>query len=275
MAVKIYKPNTPGTREKIQLDFSELSKARPEKKLTQFHPRAVGRNNQGRITIHHRGGGHKRLYRQIDFKRNKVDVTGQVSRIEYDPNRNVNIALIVNEDGEKRYILQPETLVPGSRISAGPNAPIQVGNALPLRNIPSGTEVHNLEVYPNRGGQLIRSAGTSGRLIGKDNGFAIIRLPSKEVRLVAESCHGTIGRLSNSDILLTSLGKAGRNRWIGRRPTVRGVVKNPCDHPHGGGEGRSPIGRARPVTPWGKPALGMKTRKRTKQSNVYILKQRK
>jgi len=275
MAVKIYKPNTPGTREKIQLDFSELSKARPEKKLTQFHPRAVGRNNQGRITIHHRGGGHKRLYRQIDFKRNKVDVTGQVSRIEYDPNRNVNIALIVYEDGEKRYILQPETLVPGSRISAGPNAPIQVGNALPLRNIPIGTEVHNLELYPNRGGQLIRSAGTSGRLIGKDNGFAIIRLPSKEVRLVAESCHGTIGRLSNSDILLTSLGKAGRNRWIGRRPTVRGVVKNPCDHPHGGGEGRSPIGRARPVTPWGKPALGMKTRKRTKQSNVYILKQRK
>src|SRR6476659_8108818 len=275
MAVKIYKPNTPGTREKIQLDFSELSKARPEKKLTQFHPRAVGRNNQGRITIHHRGGGHKRLYRQIDFKRNKVDVTGQVSRIEYDPNRNVNIALIVYEDGEKRYILQPETLVPGSRISAGPNAPIQVGNALPLRNIPIGTEVHNLELYPNRGGQLIRSAGTSGRLIGKDNGFAIIRLPSKEVRLVAESCHGTIGRLSNSDILLTTLGKAGRNRWIGRRPTVRGVVKNPCDHPHGGGEGRSPIGRARPVTPWGKPALGMKTRKRTKQSNVYILKQRK
>lgn len=275
MAVKIYKPNTPGTREKIQLDFSELSKARPEKKLTQFHPRAVGRNNQGRITIHHRGGGHKRLYRLIDFKRNKVDVIGKVSRIEYDPNRNVNIALIVYEDGEKRYILQPENLVPGSRISAGPNAPIQVGNALPLRNIPVGTEVHNLELYPNRGGQLIRSAGTSGRLIGKDNGFAIIRLPSKEVRLVAESCHGTIGRLSNSDILLTSLGKAGRNRWIGRRPTVRGVVKNPCDHPHGGGEGRSPIGRARPVTPWGKPALGMKTRKRTKQSNVYILKQRK
>ena len=209
------------------------------------------------------------------MKRNKIGVEGIVKTIEYDPNRNVNISLIHYIDGEKRYILHPENLMIGNHVIVNEEADIIPGNCLKLKNIPIGTEIHNLELFPSKGGQLIRSAGTSGRIIAKDNKFAIVRLPSKEVRLIPEDCFATIGRLSNSEINLTKLGKAGRNRWLGRRPVVRGVVMNACDHPHGGGEGRSPIGRSSPVTPWGKPALGVKTRKKNKKSNIYILKQRK
>jgi len=273
--VKIFKPNTPGLRGKIVLSFNLKRNIKPEKKLTKYFQRSKGRNNSGKITIRHRGGGHKKLYRVIDLKRNKIGVEGIVKTIEYDPNRNVNISLICYIDGEKRYILHPENLTIGNHVIANEEADIIPGNCLKLKNIPIGTEIHNLELFPSKGGQLIRSAGTSGRIIAKDNKFAIVRLPSKEVRLIPEDCFATIGRLSNSEINLTKLGKAGRTRWLGRRPVVRGVVMNACDHPHGGGEGRSPIGRSSPVTPWGKPALGVKTRKKNKKSNIYILKQRK
>jgi len=274
MAIKIYKPYTPGSRNKSSLDFSGLTKIEPEKSLLVSNHRAKGRNNQGRITIRHKGGGHKRRYRLIDFKRNKLDVQGKVVSIEYDPNRNANISLIAYEDGEKRYILHSETLKVGDFVTAGKNTTIQVGNSLPLDSIPLGTDVHNVELLPGRGGQLVRSAGTSAKILAKENNFVVLRLSSKEIRLFRKECFATIGRVSNSDFYNVVLGKAGRKRWLGVRPTVRGSVMNPVDHPHGGGEGRCPIGKPRPLTPWGKPALGMKTRKKKNKSDVFIIRSR-
>ena len=272
MAIKIYKPYTPSSRNKSGLDFSILSKVEPEKSLTTSNHRAKGRNNKGRITIRHKGGGHKRLYRLIDFKRNKYDVDGKVMSIEYDPNRNAFISLIQYEDGEKRYILHPENLKVGDIISAGTNSSITTGNSLPLDKIPLGTDVHNVELFPGKGGQLIRAAGTSAKILAKENDFVVLRLSSKEIRLFKKECTATIGRISNSDFYNVVLGKAGRSRWLGIRPTVRGSVMNPVDHPHGGGEGRCPIGKARPLTPWGKPALGMKTRKGKNKSDMFIIR---
>lgn len=274
MAIKISKPCTPATRNKSGLDFSMLSKTKPEKSLLVANHRARGRNNQGKITSRHKGGGHKRRYRLIDFKRNKHNIEGTVASIEYDPNRNTNIALIHYKDGEKRYILQPDKLEIGNKVQAGKGSPIEPGNALPLSEIPLGTEVHNVELLPNKGGQIIRSAGTSARILAKESNFVVLRLSSKEIRLFRKECFATIGRLSNADIYNVVLGKAGRKRWKGIRPTVRGSVMNPVDHPHGGGEGRCPIGRPRPLTPWGKPALGMKTRKKKKKSDLFIIRSR-
>jgi len=274
MGIKIYKPYTPSSRNKSVLDFSILSKVEPEKSLVVANHRANGRNNQGRITIRHKGGGHKRKYRLIDFKRNKFDVAGKVMSIEYDPNRNAFISLINYEDGEKRYILHPENLKVGDSVSTGKTVPIQIGNSLPLENIPLGTDVHNVELFPGKGGQLIRSAGTSAKVLAKENDFVVLRLSSKEIRLFKKECHATIGRISNSDFYNVVLGKAGRSRWLGIRPTVRGSVMNPVDHPHGGGEGRCPIGKPRPLTPWGKPALGVKTRKRKNKSDMFIIRSR-
>ena len=275
MTIRIYKPNTPGTRNRGVSSFTEITKAKPEKRLTVSNQRAKGRNNQGRITIRHRGGGHKKLYRLIDFKRNKTNILGTVASIEYDPNRNTRIALINYLDGEKRYILAPQNLTVGTQVSSGKQVPISIGNALPLDSIPLGLDVHNIELMPNRGGQLVRAAGTSAKILAKEGNYVTLRLPSKEIRLVRKECKATIGVLSNSDASNLTIGKAGRKRWFGIRPTVRGVVMNPCDHPHGGGEGRSPIGRKRPVTPWGKTALGTKTRKARKISNNYIVRRRK
>ena len=274
MAIKVYKPYTPTTRNKSNLDFSLLTKVEPEKSLTVANQRAKGRNNQGRITIRHKGGGHKRRYRLIDFKRNKYDVEGKVVSIEYDPNRNANISLINYTDGEKRYILHPETLKVGDLIASGKNVPIQIGNALPLDLIPLGTGVHNVELFPGKGGQLVRAAGTSAKILAKENNFVVLRLSSKEIRLFKKECFATIGRVSNSDFYNVVSGKAGRSRWLGIRPTVRGSVMNPVDHPHGGGEGRCPIGKPRPLTPWGKPALGIKTRKRKNKSDIFIIRSR-
>jgi len=274
MGIKIYKPYTPSSRNKSVLDFSILSKVEPEKSLVVANHRANGRNNQGRITIRHKGGGHKRKYRLIDFKRNKYDVAGKVMSIEYDPNRNAFISLINYEDGEKRYILHPENLKVGDSISTGKTAAIQIGNSLPLENIPLGTDVHNVELFPGKGGQLIRSAGTSAKVLAKEHDFVVLRLSSKEIRLFKKECYATVGRISNSDFYNVVLGKAGRSRWLGIRPTVRGSVMNPVDHPHGGGEGRCPIGKPRPLTPWGKPALGVKTRKRKNKSDMFIIRSR-
>jgi len=274
MGIKIYKPYTPSTREKSSLDFSTLSKNKPEKSLLVANHRSKGRNNQGRITIRHKGGGHKRRYRLIDFKRNKFDVKGNIVSIEYDPNRNANIALVHYEDGEKRYILHPENLKIGDFITSGLNNDVKIGNALPLGNIPLGTDVHNIELFPGKGGQLIRSAGASAKILAKENNFVVLRLSSKEIRLFKKECFATIGRISNSDFYNVVLGKAGRKRWLGIRPTVRGAVMNPVDHPHGGGEGRCPIGKPRPLTPWGKPALGVKTRKRKNKSDIFIIRSR-
>jgi large subunit ribosomal protein L2 len=274
MAIKIYKPYTPTTRNKSSLDFSSLTKIKPERSLTLANHRAKGRNNQGRITIRHKGGGHKRCYRLIDFKRNKYDIKGTVVSIEYDPNRNANISLITYEDGEKRYILHPETLKVGDNVYAGKQCPLQVGNALPLDRIPLGTDVHNVEVFPGKGGQFVRAAGTSAKILAKENNFVVLRLSSKEIRLFKKECSATIGRVSNSDFYNVVSGKAGRSRWLGIRPTVRGSVMNPVDHPHGGGEGRCPIGKPRPLTPWGKPALGIKTRKRKNKSDIFIIRSR-
>jgi large subunit ribosomal protein L2 len=272
MAIKIYKPYTPSSRNKSGLDFSILSKVEPEKSLTTSNHRAKGRNNKGRITIRHKGGGHKRLYRLIDFKRNKYNVDGKVMSIEYDPNRNAFISLIQYEDGEKRYILHAENLKVGDTISAGNESTIKPGNSLPLDKIPLGTDVHNVELFPGKGGQLIRAAGTSAKILAKENDFVVLRLSSKEIRLFKKECSATVGRISNSDFYNVVLGKAGRTRWLGIRPSVRGSVMNPVDHPHGGGEGRCPIGRARPLTPWGKPALGMKTRKGKNKSDMFIIR---
>jgi large subunit ribosomal protein L2 len=274
MGIKIYKPYTPTSRNKSGLDFSNLTKIKPEKSLTVSNHRAKGRNNRGRITIRHKGGGHKKLYRLIDFKRNKYDSIGKIVSIEYDPNRNAHISLVHYEDGEKRYILHPETLKVGDTIASGKNLDIKVGNALKLQDIPLGTDVHNVELFPGKGGQLVRAAGTSAKILAKENDFVVLRLSSKEIRLFKKECFATIGRISNADFYNVVLGKAGRSRWLGIRPTVRGSVMNPVDHPHGGGEGRCPIGKPRPLTPWGKPALGIKTRKRKNKSDMFIIRSR-
>jgi len=274
MSIRLYKSYTPGTRNRALSAFNEITKSKPEKTLVRKNQRNKGRNNRGVITIRHRGGGHKRLYRLIDFRRNKYGVEGIVAAIEYDPNRNARIALINYLDGEKRYILHPKNLNVGDKIFAGPEAPLSIGNSLPLEQIPLGTSIHNIELIPNKGGQIVRSAGTSAKILAKENNYITLRLPSKEIRLVRKECFATIGEVGNNDAFLVQSGKAGRTRWLGKRPTVRGSVMNPCDHPHGGGEGRTPIGRSRPVTPWGKPALGMKTRKTKKLSDAYILRRR-
>jgi len=276
MVIKLCKPNTPGTRTRALLDYSSLSKVKPPKALTSPKSTKAGRNNRGVITVRHRGGGHKQKYRKIDFKRNKFGIPGRVSTIEYDPNRNTNIALINYQDGEKRYILCPEGLKIGAEVQSGPeNTPIQVGNSLPLHSIPLASEIHNIELNIFQGGKIVRAAGAYATLIAKVDDYVTIRLPSKEIRLVHKNCYATLGRLSNIDSYGVRLGKAGRKRWLGWRPTVRGVVMNPCDHPHGGGEGRSPIGRSKPYTPWGKPALGIKTRKRKKYSDILIIRRKK
>jgi len=274
MDIKVYKQYTASNRSRTVLDFSILSKKKPEKSLLSLIQRAKGRNNQGRITIRHKGGGHKRRYRIIDFKRNKQDIVGRVTSIEYDPNRNAHLALITYLDGEKRYILHPETLKIGDSIISSKECEIKVGNSLPLDKIPLGTEIHNVEFFPGKGGQLIRSAGTCAKLIAKENNFVVLRLSSKEIRLFKKECFATVGRISNSDFYNVVSGKAGRSRWLGKRPTVRGSVMNPVDHPHGGGEGRCPIGKPQPRTPWGKPALGVKTRKKRKKSDIFILRSR-
>ena len=274
MSIRLYKSYTPGTRNRALSSFSEITKVKPEKSLTKKNHRKKGRNNRGVITIRHRGGGHKRLYRIIDFKRQKYGIEGIVAAIEYDPNRNARIALIHYMDGEKRYILQPKNLNVGDTIFSGSGSPLKIGNSLPLEEIPLGTSVHNIELIPNRGGQIVRAAGTSAKILAKEGNYITLRLPSKEIRLVRKECLATIGEVGNNDAFLVQSGKAGRTRWLGRRPVVRGSVMNPCDHPHGGGEGRAPIGRTRPLTPWGKPALGMKTRKRKKLSDAYILRRR-
>lgn len=277
MGIRFLQAYTPGTRNRSVSDFSELTdkKSGPEKTLTLSLQRSKGRNNRGIITCRHRGGGHKRLYRQIDFRRDKIGVTAKVIRIEYDPNRNSRIALLRYEDGEKRYIIHPRGLNVGDIIQSDLNAPILIGNSLPLRNIPLGAEVHNVEFQPGSGGQLARSAGAMVEILAKEGNFVTIRLPSKEIRLVSKNCWATIGQVGNIEAYNLTIGKAGRTRWLGKRPTVRGSVMNPVDHPHGGGEGRAPIGRSRPVTPWGKPALGQLTRKPKKYSNNLIVKKRK
>lgn len=274
MSIRFYKSYTPGTRNRALSAFTEITKTKPEKSLLQKNHRYKGRNNRGIITIRHRGGGHKRRYRIIDFKRNKYDILGTVNSIEYDPNRNARIALINYNDGEKRYILQPRDLKVGDRIISGSGSPLSVGNSLPLEEIPLGTSIHNIELIPNKGGQIVRAGGTSAKVLAKEGSYITLRLPSKEIRLIRKECFATIGEVSNNDAFLIQSGKAGRTRWLGKRPTVRGSVMNPCDHPHGGGEGRAPIGRTRPLTPWGKPALGIKTRKRKKLSDAYILRRR-
>jgi len=273
MKVKTYKAYTPSTRHKSVIDFSILTKKKPEKRLLKGNHRSKGRNNQGRITIRHKGGGHKRLYRIIDFKRDKYDIEGKVIAIEYDPNRNTNIALIQYNDGEKRYILHPEGLKIGDIVMSGKNSLIRVGNALALADIPLGADIHNIELCPKKGGQIIRSAGTGAKVLARDGEFVVLKFQSKEIRLVRKDCFATLGKIGNSEFYNVTLGKAGRKRWLGIRPTVRGSAMNPVDHPHGGGEGRCPIGKPRPLTPWGKPTLGIKTRKK-KKSNIFILRSR-
>ena len=275
MALRFYKAYTPGTRHRSVSDCTELSKTRPEKSLTRSLHRAKGRNNRGVITCRHRGGGHKRLYRQIDFRRNKYDMSAEVQTIEYDPNRNSRIALVQYEDGEKRYILQPTGLKVGDKIIASTEAPNAIGNSLPLASMPLGVQIHNIEMHPKKGGQLVSSAGGVAQLVAKEGDFVTVRLPSGEVRLLNNQCWATIGQVGNSEVMNLSIGKAGRSRWLGKRPTVRGSVMNPVDHPHGGGEGRCPVGRSQPMTPWGKPALGRKTRARKKYSDSLILRRRK
>ncbi len=275
MAIKSYKPTTNGRRGMTTLVNEEITKTTPEKSLVVTVKKSGGRNNQGKITVRHHGGGAKRKYRIIDFKRNKDGVVGTVASIEYDPNRSANIALINYADGEKRYIIAPKGLKVGMKIESGENADIKVGNSLPLGNIPEGTLVHNIELKPGKGGQMARSAGTSVQILGHEGKYTLLRLNSGEVRKVLSVCRATIGEVGNADYNLVNLGKAGRKRHMGIRPTVRGSVMNPNDHPHGGGEGRAPIGRKGPVTPWGKPALGYKTRNRKKASNKLIVRRRK
>jgi large subunit ribosomal protein L2 len=275
MAIKKYKPTSNGRRNMTASDFSDLTTNKPEKSLLAPINKKAGRNNQGRITVRHQGGGHKRQYRIIDFKRDKDGIPGRVATIEYDPNRTANIALINYVDGEKRYILAPKGIEVGQEIMSGPEADIKVGNALPLANIPVGTVIHNIELQPGRGGQLVRSAGTEAQLLGKEEKYALVRLNSGEVRMILLTCRATVGQVGNLEHELIKVGKAGRSRWMGKRPTVRGSVMNPNDHPHGGGEGRAPIGRKSPMTPWGKPTLGYKTRKKNKPSDKYIVRRRK
>ena len=274
MALKQFKPNTPGQRGLVLIDKSDLFKGKPIKKLTEGLNKSGGRNNSGKITMWQRGGGHKRRYRIIDFKRTKIDVVGSVERIEYDPNRSAYIALIKYEDNELRYIIAPQRLKLGDRVVSAKKADIKPGNCMPLSAVPVGTLVHNVELKPGKGGQIARSAGSYVQIIGKDLSYSILRLTSGEVRLVLSSCLCTIGAVSNQDNQNINLGKAGRNRWLGKRPSVRGVAMNPVDHPHGGGEGRTSGGR-HPVSPWGTPAKGYKTRKKNKLSNKFIVKRRK
>jgi large subunit ribosomal protein L2 len=274
MALKKYKAMTNGLRHMTSLDYSEVTTDTPEKSLIVKLNKKSGRNNQGKITVRHRGGGSKRKYRLIDFKRDKDGIPATVATIEYDPNRNAFIALVNYADGEKRYILVPKGLEVGMMIESGEGADIKVGNALPLMNIPVGTVIHNIELKPGKGGQLIRAAGTSAQILGREERYVLVRLMSGEVRRVLGTCRATIGEVGNADYSLVNVGKAGKTRHRGVRPTVRGSVMNPVDHPHGGGEGRQPIGKKAPVTPWGKPALGLKTRKRNKPSNQYIVRRR-
>ena len=273
MAIRNYKPTTPGRRKMSALVNEEITTSTPEKSLTTTLKKNSGRNNQGKITVRHQGGGVKRKYRIIDFKRNKLNVPGSVASIEYDPNRTANIALINYADGEKRYIIAPKDLKVGMTVESGENVDITVGNALPIMNIPVGTMVHNIELRPGKGGELARSAGSSAQILGREDKYVMVRLSSGEQRKVLGTCMATIGVVGNEDSSLVKVGKAGRKRLMGIRPTVRGSVMNPNDHPHGGGEGRAPIGRKAPVTPWGKPALGLKTRKK-KQSDKFIVRRR-
>ena len=274
MAIKAYKPVTNGRRNMTTLVKTDLSNKRPEKSLTVKLQKKSGRNNQGVITTRHQGGGHKRLYRIIDFKRNKLDVEGTVIALEYDPNRSANIALIRYTDGEKRYILAPKGLTVGQKVVSSDNADIIVGNCLPMGNMPEGTFIHNIEMNPGKGGQLARAAGVSAQILGKEGKYVTVRLASGEVRKLLAVCKATVGIVGNEDHSLVNIGKAGRNRWKGIRPTVRGSVMNPNDHPHGGGEGRTPIGRKAPMTPWGKKALGVKTRRNKKASTKLIVRRR-
>lgn len=274
MGIKKYNPTSPARRTMTVSTFEEITKKTPEKSLLESLKKNAGRNSYGRITVRHRGGGNKKKYRIIDFKRNRVGENAQVIAIEYDPNRSANIALIQYEDGTKNYIIAPNGIKVGDNILSGTGADIKPGNTMELKDIPLGTIIHNIEIHPGKGGQLVRSAGAGAQLMAKDNGYAQVRLPSGEVRMVLLNCKATIGQVGNLDHENITLGKAGRKRHMGWRPTVRGVVMNPCDHPHGGGEGKSPIGRPSPVTPWGKPALGLKTRKKKNQSDRLIVKRR-
>ena len=274
MGIKTFNPYTPSRRAMTMLDNAEITKTAPEKSLTVSLKKTAGRNNQGKITVRHHGGGSRRKYRIIDFKRNKVDIPATVKSIEYDPNRTANIALICYADGEKTYILAPNGLKVGDVLMNGENAEVKVGNCLPLSAIPVGTEIHNIELYPGKGGQLVRAAGNVAQLMAKEGKYATLRLPSGEMRLVPLVCRATIGTVGNIEHGLVNIGKAGRKRNMGIRPTVRGSVMNPNDHPHGGGEGRAPVGRPSPMTPWGKPAMGLKTRKKKKQSNKLIIRRR-
>ncbi|EME72428.1 50S ribosomal protein L2 [Bacillus sonorensis] len=275
MAIKKYKPTSNGRRGMTSSDFAEITTDQPEKSLLAPLHKKSGRNNQGKLTVRHQGGGHKRQYRIIDFKRDKDGIPGRVATVEYDPNRSANIALINYVDGEKRYILAPKGLQVGTEIMSGAEADIKVGNALPLINIPVGTVVHNIELKPGKGGQLVRSAGTSAQVLGKEGKYVLVRLNSGEVRMILSACRATIGQVGNEQHELINIGKAGRSRWKGVRPTVRGSVMNPNDHPHGGGEGRAPIGRKSPMSPWGKPTLGFKTRKKKNKSDKFIVRRRK
>ena len=275
MAIRVYKPMTNGTRQRSVLKSDEITKTTPEKSLVVTKKKTDGRNNQGKITVRHRGGGVKRKYRLVDFKRNKDGISAIVQSIEYDPNRSVNIALISYKDGETAYILAPKELKVGDVVESGENVDIKVGNTLPIANIPVGTVIHNIELKPGKGGQMARSAGTSAQILGREDKYVLIRLSSGETRKVLGTCRASIGVVGNEDYSLVKVGKAGRTRYKGFRPTVRGSVMNPNDHPHGGGEGRAPIGRSGPMTPWGKPALGKKTRKNKKESNKYIVTRRK
>ena len=275
MGIKTYNPYTPSRRNMTGSDFSEITKTTPEKSLTSSVKKNAGRNNQGKITVRHKGGGNRRKYRIVDFKRNSKDgIQAIVKSIEYDPNRSANIALICYADGEKSYIIAPEGLAVGQKIMNGPEAEVRVGNCLPLENIPVGTMVHNIELYPGKGAQMVRSAGNAAQLMAKEGKYATLRLPSGEMRMVPIICRATVGVVGNGEHNLVNIGKAGRKRHMGIRPTVRGSVMNPNDHPHGGGEGKAGIGRPGPCTPWGKPALGLKTRKKNKQSNKLIVRRR-
>ena len=274
MGIKTYNPYTPSRRNMTGLDFAEITTSSPEKSLLAKKKKTAGRNNQGKITVRHHGGGNRQKYRVIDFKRNKDDIPAKVASIEYDPNRTANIALLHYADGEKAYIIAPVGLKVGDELMNGPKADVKVGNCLPLSEIPVGTEIHNIELYPGKGAQLVRSAGNSAQLMAKEGKYATLRLPSGEMRMVPIICRATIGQVGNIEHGLVNVGKAGRTRHMGIRPTVRGSVMNPNDHPHGGGEGRTSIGRPGPSTPWGKPALGLKTRKKNKQSNKLIIRTR-
>ena len=274
MAIRTYKPTSPARRFMSVLTYEEITKKSPEKSLVEYLKKNAGRNKQGKITVRHQGGGNRKKYRVIDFKRDKMDVTATVLRLEYDPNRSANIALVEYADGERRYILAPVGLNVGDTVVSSAAADIKPGNALPLANIPVGTVIHNIELYPGKGAQLVRSAGVAAQLMAKENGMATVRLPSGEYRKVRLTCIACIGQVGNVDHANISIGKAGRKRHMGVRPTVRGSVMNPCDHPHGGGEGKSPVGRPGPVTPWGKPALGYKTRKKKNATDKFIVKRR-